>query len=127
MSAPRWEMPMPERLALLEAEHANIRTAVVEIKDAVVSINATLNQVARLEERYVGLAEASQDLRRSLECERANRAAADKDLDDRIRQLEQPVHANTDRLAMAGAWLTRIGTGSILILIGVLAGKFIGG
>ena len=127
MTERRWEMPMPERLALLEAQHSNIRAAVVEIKDAVVSINATLNQVARLEERYVGLAEASQDLRRSLEAERANRADADKALDDRIRSLEQPVQLNTHRMAAAGAWLTRIGTGAILILIGVLAGKFIGG
>ncbi len=100
----RWEMPTNERLALVEAETAQMRGAVLEIKEAVVSIKGTLDVVARMEERQLHLSESNERLHRLVETERDNRIKADKSLEAKMTEVSDQAKTN----AYMRAWAERL-------------------
>jgi hypothetical protein len=112
------EVPLNERMAVVEAQVVAVSGAVVEIKDAVVAIRGTLDHVARIDERLVTVAEQNRELRRSLEAERDNRVKCDQALDSRVHALEQSVPFNTLRLNAVGSWTMRVSAGIALIGVG---------
>ena len=119
-------VPLNERMAVVEAQVASMISAVIEIKDAVVGIRSTLQEVARLDERLVNVAEAQRELRRALEAERDNRIRADHAMDERIKLLENTVPLNSWRHDSASSWTLRIGGGAVLLAVGWFLNAFIG-
>ena len=114
------EVPINERLAVVEAQVASVSSAVLEIKDAVVGIRSTLEHVARIDERLVTVVEGHRELRRSLEAERENRQRADTTLDDRLAILERDAPLHSWRLDTAGHWLLYVGAGLVLMAAGYM-------
>lgn len=119
------DVPVNERLAVAEAQVATMGAAVVEIRDAIVGIRATLEHVARLDERISHATDSTRDLRRSLEAERDNRQTADTALSERLAAVERAIPKHEHQLSTAAAWKLGIGVTVIGVIAGYLAGVMI--
>ena len=91
MSQEQWEIPLRERVAVIEADQRQMKDAIYEIKDAVVGIRTTLETVVRMEEKALTLAENDLRLGRDIENEINNRKEQAVSYGERIGALEKDV------------------------------------
>lgn len=87
------ERPLNERVAIVEADNASMKSAVFEIKDAIVAIRSTLDTVVRIEERSVTLATNDARLSDRIDAERRERLKSCSDLGTRIGDQEKKTQA----------------------------------
>ena len=87
------DRPLNERVAIVEADTASMKSAVFEIKDAIVAIRSTLETVVRIEERAVALALTDARLGDQLDGERRERLASSTALGQRIGCVEKKTQA----------------------------------
>lgn len=85
----QWEIPLRERLAVVEADQKQMKDAIFEIKDAVVGIRSTLETVVRLEEKTLNLAQNDNRLERNIEEEKINRRTQAESYGKRLGDLEE--------------------------------------